>query len=60
MLVTYGWVLKFHISNKSDKPVILGVTGGIELQKKEQEEAKLQKKEMSSKFRFNYLSMKIA
>ena len=46
MLVTYGWVLKFHISNKSDKQVMLGITGGIEtggikLQKKEQEEAKL-------------------
>ena len=42
ILVTYDWVLKFHISNKSNKQVMLGVTsesvncfkiGGIKLKK---------------------------
>ena len=31
LLVTYDWVLKFHISNKSNKQVMLGVTSGSEL-----------------------------
>ena len=31
LLVTYDWVLKFHISNKSNKQVMLGVTSGLEL-----------------------------
>ena len=31
LLVTYNWVLKFHISNKSNKQVMLGVTSGSEL-----------------------------
>ena len=29
--VTYNWALKFHISNKSNKQVMLGVTSGSEL-----------------------------
>ena len=31
LLVTYDWVLKFHISNESNKQVMLGVTSGSEL-----------------------------
>ena len=31
MLVTYDWVLKFHISNKSNEQVMLGETSGPEL-----------------------------
>ena len=31
ILVTYDWVLKFHISNKSNKQVMLGVTSESEL-----------------------------
>ena len=28
LLVTYDWVLKFHIPNKSNKQVMFGVTSG--------------------------------
>ena len=31
LLVNYDWVLKIHISNKSNKQVMLGVTLGSEL-----------------------------
>ena len=31
ILVTYDWVLKFHIYNKSNKQVMLGVTSESEL-----------------------------
>ena len=28
LLVTYHWILEFHISNKSNKQVMFGVTSG--------------------------------
>ena len=31
LLVTYDWVLKFHISNKSNKQFMFGITSGSEL-----------------------------
>ena len=31
LLVTYDWVLRFHISSKSNKQVMSGVTSGSEL-----------------------------
>ena len=35
MLVTYDWLLKFHISNKNNEQVMLGVRARIVLKQEE-------------------------
>ena len=61
-LLGYDWVLKFHISNKSNEQVMLGVTSGSELfwNRINRAARKGNAIAMQCEFRFNYLSMKIA
>ena len=51
-------VLIFHVSNKSNKWVMLSLTSGLDYF--ETRGIELQEKEMAYKFEFNYLSVKIA